>query len=286
VVAAALRNAKPKSLLITAGILAAIPTALMLLGGVAAGTLSGIGGIAATDASPNSPLLDLERRSLETYRDGTFGQIFVWRAIEWLVVVFFTFLVAGFYIEAMFLVGLYFGKQGIFQNVEQHLPLIKRGMHFGLGIGLPANLAAAWMLSDPHSPWAALGSTLLMAFGPVLTCGYVSGVVILAQSRTSRDRFSPLAAAGRMALSNYLTQSIVCTTLFYSYGFGLYGQVGAGAGVILSVAIWLIQLRVSVAWLRKFQFGPIEWLWRTLSYGRVQPMRIEIGLVTPLAGSN
>lgn len=113
---------------------------------------------------------------------------------------------------------------------------------------------------------------MLVAFGPVLTCGYVSALVILTHNKIWRDRLSPLAAAGRMALTNYLMQSVVCTFIFYSYGFGLFGDVGAAGGVVLTVAIWVIQLGVSVAWFKKFQFGPMEWLWRTLSYGKAQPM--------------
>lgn len=145
-------------------------------------------------------------------------------------------------------------------------------MLFGLGIGLPMNFLAAWASSDVQSVWAEAGALMLVAFGPVLTCGYVSALVILTHNKIWRDRLSPLAAAGRMALTNYLMQSVVCTFIFYSYGFGLFGDVGAAGGVVLTVAIWVIQLGVSVAWFKKFQFGPMEWLWRTLSYGKAQPM--------------
>ena len=77
-----------------------------------------------------------------------------------------------------------------------------------------------------------------------------------------------------MALSNYLLQSLVCTTIFYSYGLGLYGSVGRTAGVGLAVAIYAAQLPFSVWWLKHFRFGPAEWLWRTLTYGKRQPMRL------------
>ena len=77
-----------------------------------------------------------------------------------------------------------------------------------------------------------------------------------------------------MALSNYLLQSLVCTTIFYSYGLGLFGSVGRAAGLGLAVAIYAAQVALSVRWLKCFRFGPLEWLWRTLTYGSRQPMRL------------
>ena len=76
-----------------------------------------------------------------------------------------------------------------------------------------------------------------------------------------------------MALSNYLLQSLVCTTIFYSYGLGLFGSVGRAAGLVLAVVIYLAQLAFTGWWLKHFRFGPMEWLWRSLTYGKCQPMR-------------
>ena len=86
---------------------------------------------------------------------------------------------------------------------------------------------------------------------------------------------APLAAVGRMALSNYLLQSLICTTIFYSYGLALFGKVGPSLGLLLTITIFLIQIPLSVWWLRRFQFGPIEWLWRSLTYWQRQPMRLS-----------
>ena len=81
-------------------------------------------------------------------------------------------------------------------------------------------------------------------------------------------------AVGRMALTNYLMQSVICTTLFYGWGFGLFATLNrtALAGVVL--AIWVFQLLISPIWLRFYRFGPAEWLWRSLTYWRWQPMRL------------
>ncbi|MCS6848519.1 MAG: DUF418 domain-containing protein [Anaerolineae bacterium] len=268
------RNVPPRNLLIWAGVLIAIPV-VFNLGSVVLGALSA--GASAEGMRVFDDLTqDLERRALETYARGTWGQIFVWRAIEWLITLALFLFNSWLQILALFLIGMYFAKRQIFQHLDEHLPLFRRGLRIGLGVGLPANFVVAWIAHvgerDLASPLFGLWAVLLLVFGPVLTFGYISAFVLLARQAAWHKRFAPLAAAGRMALSNYIMQSVVCTLIFYSYGLGLFGQVGAFAGLLLSVAIWLIQLPVSVAWLSRFRFGPLEWLWRTLTYGKAQPI--------------
>ena len=82
-----------------------------------------------------------------------------------------------------------------------------------------------------------------------------------------------LAAVGQMALTNYLTHTIVCTTIFYGHGLGLFGSVDRTGQLLIVLAIWLGQLTLSPIWLKHFRFGPFEWLWRSLTYGAMQPMR-------------
>jgi uncharacterized protein len=84
---------------------------------------------------------------------------------------------------------------------------------------------------------------------------------------------APIAAAGRVALTNYLLQSIVFGLLFYGYGFGLFGRLDTQIGAVIGVVFYLGQLWFSTWWLGRYRFGPFEWLWRSLTYGRWQPMR-------------
>jgi uncharacterized protein len=77
-----------------------------------------------------------------------------------------------------------------------------------------------------------------------------------------------------MALSNYLFQSILCTTVFYSYGFGLYGKVGPALGFVLTLAIFAIQIFISKHWFQHYQFGPLEWVWKSLTYGKLFRMKL------------
>jgi uncharacterized protein len=108
-----------------------------------------------------------------------------------------------------------------------------------------------------------------------MALGYGAGIVLLIQRDFWKKCLAPLQAVGRMALTNYLLQTLICTTLFYSYGLGLYGKVGPAAAVLLTIAIYLFQVAFSLLWIRRFRFGPAEWLWRSATYGRLQPMRIR-----------
>ena len=94
---------------------------------------------------------------------------------------------------------------------------------------------------------------------------------------TKSGRFSfltnRLAAVGRMSLTNYLSHSVICATIFYGWGFGYFERLQRGQLLFVVVGIWLFQLFVSPLWLKYFRFGPMEWLWRTLTYWKWQPMR-------------
>jgi uncharacterized protein len=102
---------------------------------------------------------------------------------------------------------------------------------------------------------------------------YVLTIVRLAQRPEWARRFAPIAAAGRMPLTNYLMQTALCTTLFYGWGFGLWGKVGPAAGFVLSLAIFfLVQVPWSLWWLRHHDQGPLERLWSRLTYGKAGPV--------------
>jgi uncharacterized protein len=123
------------------------------------------------------------------------------------------------------------------------------------------------------SPLADLAGSVGFEVGaPALSIAYMSAITLLAEREVWRRRLTPLAAVGRTALSNYLLQSLICTTIFYSYGLGLFGKVGPAAGTALAVVIYAVQVPLSGWWLRRFEFGPMEWLWRSLTYMKRQPM--------------
>jgi uncharacterized protein len=100
----------------------------------------------------------------------------------------------------------------------------------------------------------------------------MAGISLMAPDANLRERMKPMADAGQMDLTNYIAQSVLCTLIFYGYGFGLYGM-GQAAGFLLAVAIYSQQLLWSGWWLRRFLFGPLEWVWRVITYWAPQPMR-------------
>ena len=184
----------------------------------------------------------------------------------------------GASVLGMFVIGSWFVRSGAIARPAEHLALFRRLFGLGLGIGAPLAVAAMVVGAADGMTGFSLrlvgGMTLMSVASLLLALAYLSGFVLLAQRPVWRERLRPLAAAGRMALTNYLLQSIVCTTLFYGYGFGLFGRVPRATQVLLVLAIWIGNLAFSTWWLSRFRFGPAEWLWRSLTYGRAQPMRL------------
>jgi len=108
---------------------------------------------------------------------------------------------------------------------------------------------------------------------PSIGLFYISGLALLLQKETFKRLLNPLSYMGRMALTSYLTQSVVLTIVFYNYGFGFLGQKDLWLLVVIGVPFYLIQIIFSKMWLAHFRFGPAEWLWRSLTYKKLQPMK-------------
>ena len=103
--------------------------------------------------------------------------------------------------------------------------------------------------------------------------GYIGLVMLVCRTGALPRLSARLAAAGQMALTNYLLQTLICSTLFYGYGFGWFGHLERHQILLVAVAIWIFQLWLSPLWLRHFRFGPMEWVWRSLTYWKRQPFR-------------
>ena len=146
----------------------------------------------------------------------------------------------------------------------------------GYGAGLPLAILSAVVLEahqfDPL--YVARYGGIPNYFGSILVAfGHIGAVLLIVKSGALQAVVQRFAAVGRMALSNYLTHSLVMTSLFYGYGLGLYAELPrVGQQGIVAVLIGL-QLLLSPWWLKHFRFGPAEWLWRSLTYRQRQPMR-------------
>jgi uncharacterized protein len=277
----AFRNRKPKTIIIWAIVSLLIPVLVMGLGFAALELGRSIPQAAeqikTQFAHQAKEYEALVYQSLRVYSTGTFAEVMNQR-LQDLGFAYFGLLFYGPNIFALFLLGLYIGKRGIFQDIVANLPLVRKAMWWGLALGIIGNLLFATIRayanpSEPTLP-AFLFTAALAVGAPALCFFYVATIVRLYQRQTWRKWLEPLAAVGRTAVSNYLFQSVVCSGIFLSYGFGLYGEIGPAAGLALTILIFVMQLAISQWWAKRFRFGPVEWLWRSLTYGRVQPMRL------------
>jgi uncharacterized protein len=205
------------------------------------------------------------------HANGSYVQIAAQRISELLLFWPVFLVVLGPSVFAMFLIGLYLGKRRIFEDLGSHVPLLRRMLRWGLVVGVAGNLA--YLLGYNGTRLGFLSEAAIVLGAPALCLFYVAAICLLVQRAGWQRRLTPLAPVGRMALSNYLLQSLVATTIFYGYGLGLFGRVGPVLGLLLTVAIYAVQVLLSEWWMRRFRFGPAEWLWRSLTYARRQPMR-------------
>ncbi|WP_409291777.1 DUF418 domain-containing protein [Peribacillus sp. SCS-37] len=229
-------------------------------------------------ASPESggPVNDTYelQETMEIYRDGTFKEIFSERFREWYKVNNFAYSpILFFSIFPMFLLGAGFAKRGWLADVPSHRKLLSRISAITLLIAM----AVKWL--PYYTEYNYLTLFLQDSIGgPLLSIGYAAGFALLLQNEKVRYILSPAAAVGRMSISNYLLQSILCTFFFYSYGFGAYGSLTLAEGTLLALFIYGAQLAGSWLWLRRFQLGPVEYIWRYGTYGqRPQMKRLNSG---------
>lgn len=179
-----------------------------------------------------------------------------------------------------FLLGMAAHKAGILRAPEQHRGTLKRALVVALCLGLPMTAMRYWgqrvPLTEPS--WARrIGFMVTPTSMIVLGVAYAAGLLLFLSREKWRARLSFLAYPGRMALSNYLAQSVVNTFVFYGFGLGLYDKMTPAGGALLALTLYAVQILLSYLWLSRFQFGPVEWLWRSLTYGAMQPWRKRAG---------
>jgi uncharacterized protein len=181
------------------------------------------------------------------------------------------------YAAAIFLCGMWVWRAGIVQNLAQYKTVLQRLCAWCLPIGLAINayFAYAMAVSPPGhfslSVWFA--QVLWLPGSHTLAAGYMCALALLFLQPAWQRVLSPFAAVGRMALTNYLMQSVLCTSFFYHYGTGWFGSVGPALGFVPVIVLYAAQLVFSNIWLRHYRFGPMEWLWRGLTYGVFPVMR-------------
>lgn len=260
---------------------------VVLYGLLAALMLLGAAGMAAAGADPQAApasggggeaaaLEALRSAEVAAYASGTYAEANAVRAAYFLEHlgnnVFLVPMVVG-----MFLLGAWLVRSGAMADPAAHRRLFVRLAAWGGAVGLALTLWSVAVDPDPVMDPGAGGAVPMFAMAlhvlgsPLMALAYV-GLVVLAWARGVRW-LAVLAPAGRMALTNYLLQSVVGTLLFYGYGLGLWGDVSRAGQTLIVLVVFALQVAASHWWLARFRFGPAEWLWRAFTYLQRPPMR-------------
>jgi uncharacterized protein len=198
----------------------------------------------------------------------------------------FGFVFGGWWLAGgRMLIGMGLMKLGVF-SAARSKEFYWKMVLWGYGIGLPL-MVFDCLHQITHGFFLGRGLQYALDGWPFLTLygsvavvfGHIGAVMLIYQAGALTWLTSRLAAAGRMALSNYLFDSIVCTTLFYGYGFDLFGTIHRPLLYVLVLLLWTIQLLLSPIWLSVFRFGPAEWIWRSLTYWKPQPIWAKVAEV-------
>lgn len=203
-----------------------------------------------------SEQLSQRTRTLKMMQTELFPAFYVWR------------------ISGLMLIGMALFKSGFLLG-QSSTKLYKRVFLVAGIIGL--TLVICGLIFNFHYNWQLKYSMFFGAefnyWGSLcIAFAYISGIVLWIKSDKSgwfRERF---ASVGRMALSNYLLQTLIGTSIFYGFGLGLFGQVSRVGQFLIVLLIWSFQIVISHIWLRHFRFGPVEWLWRSLTKMKIQPL--------------
>jgi len=176
----------------------------------------------------------------------------------------------------LFLVGMLAWRSSVLRNPYRHQSLLLIVAGAGLMLGILLNSP---VLTQSMASWGmprAMGPCVENAAGIFMGLGYGASVIALVEFTRARSVLQVFAPLGRMAFTNYLMQSLFFSWVFYGYGLGYFGRLGAAQTLLFGIIFYTCQIALSAWWLRRYRFGPIEWLWRTLMYGVRQPMRVLV----------
>lgn len=253
-----------KTLLIVGSLLYVIPFTLFSLGFAAIEMLD-----------PSSLITDLYNQAavenaLYVYGQGTFGEIFSLRFHDWYAVNG----PAGFWILALnivplMLLGAGFAKKKWLEDVGNHRKLLFSLLVASGIIGGALKSLPFYYKELPYT------SMFIQDFfgGPLLALFYIAAIVLMVENSAIHRLLRPFSYVGRLSISNYLLQSVVCTAIFYSYGLGLYGHISFTAGFCLVILLYSLQVWASKRWLAIYQMGPVEYIWRWGTYGQRPSMK-------------
>lgn len=180
----------------------------------------------------------------------------------------------AFKVLGLFFIGLYIGRKKIYTNLKGNKDLLRKVMIYGFIIGFPTSILYAWSAMNSH-PLGLAGHSAIYAISVVpLSFAYIAAICLFYQRNQERKVFKIFAIPGRMALTNYIMQSVLGIIIFYGIGFELGAKTGLIYVELIATGVFLFQMLYSYLWLYKFQFGPLEWGWRMLTYQKwIKPLK-------------
>ncbi len=211
-------------------------------------------------------------RVVETFAEWTWTE---WLAgglmVAWLI-----------YALGRFALGAAIGRSGILEDIPRFLPLLKRIAIVAIPLGLLSGLwiqlivSDAWQTTGGHGWAKPLAQSLRSPAALILAAGYSAGIVVALHTSRGARMLRVFAPVGRMALTNYLTQGFIYAFVMFDIGLGLglAGRIGSLAVVLICIAFFALQTAFSSWWLGRFRFGPMEWVWRALTYGKRPAFRL------------
>ncbi len=178
-----------------------------------------------------------------------------------------------------FLLGFWFAKKQLLQNFEKHRPFFKKLLIYTLSIvvvlvvvAVGLQLSGAFNNNTPPPLWLNfLFSTLYDLLNASMVLFYVAGMSFLLSKKSWHNVLESMAVIGKMALTSYLTQTLLAWFIFFGFGFDLLGRVSPAVGYLIGIGVFSAQIVFSKFWLKRFYYGPVEWAWRSLTYLKAQP---------------
>ena len=178
-----------------------------------------------------------------------------------------------FKVLGLFIVGFAVGRERIYADIDGRKPLLKKVLAWGLALGIPFGILYTWSSMQGH-PWGRVAHDLLYLVSVYpMGFAYAAGFALAFSRSEEAPGWKLLANPGRMACTNYLGQSVIGILLFYGIGLGLGNRVGLLGTELIALGVYAFQILFSSLWMRAFAFGPVEWVWRMLTYGKRLPLR-------------
>ena len=178
-----------------------------------------------------------------------------------------------FKVLGLFLTGYAVGRERVYAELDTFRPLLKKVATLGFTLGIPFGILYTWSVVCGR-PWGDVAHSILYLVSVYpMGFAYAALFCLLFEKRADGSGWKILSYPGRMACTNYLGQSVIGIIIFYGIGFGLGGKVGLLGTTLIALAVYAFQVCFSHLWMKHFAFGPVEWVWRMLTYGKILPIK-------------